>query len=57
MTDALRLIVVDDHPMYRSEPRAVLDDDPAVSVLAEAATERTPSEKHWTCSPTSSSWT
>ncbi len=37
MTDPLRLLVVDDHPMYRSGLRTVLEDDPDLVVLAEAA--------------------
>jgi DNA-binding NarL/FixJ family response regulator len=37
MTDPLRLLVVDDHPMYRSGLRTVLEDDPDLLVVAEAA--------------------
>ena len=37
MTEVLRLLVVDDHPMYRSGLRTVLEDDPALAVVAEAA--------------------
>jgi len=37
MTDPLRVLIVDDHPMYRSGLRAVLDDDPELDVVGDAA--------------------
>ena len=37
MTEPLRVLIVDDHPMYRSGLRAVLDDDPDLDVVGDAA--------------------
>ena len=38
MTDPIRVLVCDDHPMVREGLRAVLDDAPGFEVVAEAAT-------------------
>src|SRR3954454_18772806 len=37
MTEPLRVLIVDDHPLYRGGLRAVLDDDPELDVVGDAA--------------------
>ena len=37
MTEPLRVLIVDDHPMYRGGLRAVLEDDPELDVVGDAA--------------------
>lgn len=37
MTEPLRVLVVDDHPMYRDGLRAALEDEVGIDVVAEAA--------------------
>jgi DNA-binding NarL/FixJ family response regulator len=37
VTEPLRVLIVDDHPMYRGGLRAVLDDDPDLDVVGDAA--------------------
>lgn len=37
MTEQLRVLIADDHPMFRSGLRTVLDDDPSLRVVGEAA--------------------
>ena len=36
MTEPLRVLIADDHPMYRSGLRTVLDDEPDIDVVGEA---------------------
>jgi DNA-binding NarL/FixJ family response regulator len=37
VTEPLRVLIVDDHPMYRGGLRAVLEDDPELDVVGDAA--------------------
>lgn len=41
MTAALRVVIIDDHPVYRAGLRAAIEAEPTLALVAEAATGRT----------------